>query len=317
MQDLFTNQIPLKWCHLHFEIVPYQEMSLPSYPAITIRGGLGYELKKAVCTCHQEVCDCEHVQFYRQLYEDQTGIKHESFGYIAYNRPLIIRTRHNFKRKYTKNDSYQFEMILFGKAIQKYRDIILAMRAFGLNGIGEKMEKFYIKQVQSLGAPIPVTVYHDGEWIADARVNKLSDIVFPFEKKVQKVKIQFHTPTRIQVDGRYQEKVSFDVMIENLLRRINSLLYFHQNQLLDRDVYEEILNHSKYVEEVIQSYQKVKYRRFSTRQHQEMFLHGIEGWSIVKGSEIHTLLPLLYLGQFCHIGKQTTFGFGEYSIEVW
>lgn len=316
MIDLKINEIPLQWCQLQFEIAPYEEMSLPSYPAITIRGGLGYELKNAQCTCHQDICVCEHIQFYRQLYEEQSGVKHEEYGYIAYNRPFIIRTRHNYKRTYKKTDAYTFEILLFGEAICKYRDLIVAMEAFGQKGIGEKMSKFYVKQVRSLGAPIPVTVYNDGEWIEDVHINKLSDLVLPYKKKVQKVKIQFHTPTRLQIDGIYQQQVSFEAMMENLLRRINSLLYYHQNELLDRDLYHEILERSKEVEEIIQSYNKVKYRRFSTRQHQEMFLHGIEGWSIVKGPEIHSLLPLLYLGQFCHIGKQTTFGFGEYSISI-
>lgn len=318
MKELALNEIPLKWCCLQFEIVPYEEMHLPSYPAITIRGGLGYELKKTVCECHLESCVCEHAQFYRQLYENRKGIIHDEYGYIAYNRPLIIRTRHNCKRKYTKSDTYVFEIILFGEAIQKYRDIILAMRAFGKTGIGERMDKFYIKRVKSLGAPIPVTVYEDGEWIRDVHVNKLGDMAFPFEERVRKVKIEFLTPTRLQVNGVYQETVSFEAMIENLLRRINSLLYFHQHhQLLDIQLYDAILQRAKFVEEVLQSYGKVKYRRFSTRQHQEMFLNGIEGWSIVKGPEIHDLMPLLYLGQFCHIGKQTTFGFGEYRLSVY
>jgi hypothetical protein len=53
--------------------------------------------------------------------------------------------------------------------------------------------------------------------------------------------------------------------------------------------------------------------RFSSRQNRAMTLGGVVGeWKLA--GELHELLPWLWLGQWLHVGKETTMGMGMYSL---
>ena len=58
----------------------------------------------------------------------------------------------------------------------------------------------------------------------------------------------------------------------------------------------------------------VDLERYSSRQKTKMKMGGFVGNIEYKGS-IEKFLPLIYLGSYLHIGKNTTFGLGKYIIE--
>jgi CRISPR/Cas system endoribonuclease Cas6 (RAMP superfamily) len=53
------------------------------------------------------------------------------------------------------------------------------------------------------------------------------------------------------------------------------------------------------------------WERYSNRQQQRMNMGGIVGELVYEG-ELAPFLPLLRLGMYTHIGKNTTFGLGKY-----
>jgi hypothetical protein len=54
--------------------------------------------------------------------------------------------------------------------------------------------------------------------------------------------------------------------------------------------------------------------RFSSRQNRAMTLGGVIGeWKLT--GDLHELLPWFWLGQWLHVGKETTMGMGMYSLE--
>ncbi len=56
-----------------------------------------------------------------------------------------------------------------------------------------------------------------------------------------------------------------------------------------------------------------EFRRWSNRQNDEMLLGGFVGDLKLSGN-LAPYLPLLYFGEHIHLGKQTTFGLGQYEI---
>ena len=53
--------------------------------------------------------------------------------------------------------------------------------------------------------------------------------------------------------------------------------------------------------------------RFSSRQQREMTLGGVIGeWKLA--GDLDDLLPWFWLGQWLHVGKNTTMGMGMYSL---
>jgi hypothetical protein len=55
--------------------------------------------------------------------------------------------------------------------------------------------------------------------------------------------------------------------------------------------------------------------RYSARQAKETPLGGVMGTWELKG-ELTPLLPWLWLGQWLHLGKGTTMGMGQYSLDA-
>jgi len=59
----------------------------------------------------------------------------------------------------------------------------------------------------------------------------------------------------------------------------------------------------------------VDWSRYSNRQHQKMTLGGLMGKIILTG-ELAPFVPMLYLGQWLHFGKNATFGMGRYQLAL-
>lgn len=300
---MMLETIPLQWCQLQFEIAPTEKMSIPLYPAMTIRGGLGYAMKEQL----------NHQHLYEQLFEEQEGERIEG-RYIAYNRPMIIRTGINRQKVYYKEDSYRFEMILFGPLIQAYQEIILSMESFGSAGIGKDKAPFYVKRVIAKTPGMNKIIYDDGEWIGQLAPFTWPQISTVFSKFPTKIKLDFKTPLRLKVNGAYQQDVPFTCLVENIARRVKSILHYHQGVTLPTTFVEEMTQKAMEVEEVYRRFSRKSYKRYSTRQEKTVYLDGIEGFSIVKGAALQELFPLLYIGQFLHVGKQSMFGLGQYDL---
>lgn len=82
----------------------------------------------------------------------------------------------------------------------------------------------------------------------------------------------------MKLHGKYKKVIHLEDVIDSLIRRIESLLYFHHNRNLVNDEWKE-----KWLEKVRDCHEKeaifhnVVYDRFSTRQKQKMYIDGIEG----------------------------------------
>ena len=57
------------------------------------------------------------------------------------------------------------------------------------------------------------------------------------------------------------------------------------------------------------------WRRYSSRQRQEMVLGGVVGEVALRG-ELAPFAELLAVGQWTHLGKNTSFGLGRYRLEA-
>ncbi|MEO5355608.1 MAG: CRISPR system precrRNA processing endoribonuclease RAMP protein Cas6, partial [Magnetococcus sp. XQGC-1] len=103
-----------------------------------------------------------------------------------------------------------------------------------------------------------------------------------------------------------------DLLI-TLARRISLLAEFHA----DRQLALPFAELSRQAEGVTVNgrLQWRDWTRWSSRQEQQMVLGGVVGQWSLHGLLV-PFLPLLYLGQWLHVGKNATFGLGHYRLQV-
>lgn len=134
--------------------------------------------------------------------------------------------------------------------------------------------------------------------------------------QVKEVELNFITPLTILIQKNPVEQYDFPLLIENLIRKLQSLLYFHHNkECVEPEQYAELLEQAIDIDTSYMKLEKIKENRYSTRQKQNMNLIGVKGKIRFTGN-ISLFLPLLYVGQFTHLGKHTTFGMGQYKLKI-
>lgn len=303
------STMPLTYIRLHFSIRAVDSMQLGKYPAMTIRGGLGYALRDLACECRRKQHDANCL--YAKLYEEKQGETVQG-TYIPYVRPFVIHTGVNEIHTYKKHMTYQFSLTLFGEATKAYDLFILAMQQFGKSGIGEKKSPFTVVEVTAEQLHLPQLVFHQNRLLRIPSPQRIVDQpVLPAD-----VYVRFTTPVRLQVKGKNQHVVTLPELFQNIVRRLRSLLYFHCDAYyLSEKLEATVMQHVERATIEDEDFYYVQYKRFSTRQKSMQLIDGTEG-SFYAYDLHESLVQLLLMGQVVHVGKQTVFGLGRYEVSV-
>jgi CRISPR-associated endoribonuclease Cas6 len=312
-----------KLTRLQIEIEPIEELHLPLYPANTFRGGLGYVLKDMLCEKGRKECvkQCQNSSdcSYAQLFEQIPGVKDQNGEYIPYIRPYLIQTGRNLKRVYRKGETYTFFIHLFGDWVSKFHYFIAALKTLGEIGFGKQKENFRLTRVLSEKNHWIKNVVYDGK----QDVIKHSPLEVTYEEIKQQVsginaeelKLNFFSPTYIQIEGQSVEDFHFHEMIDNMIRKYRSLMLFHHHVETNKEDFEDLLEAAIDVEKISSSVSWKSYDRYSTRQQRDIFLNGVIGEMKFKG-DVTPFLPILFLGSYIHLGKNSAFGLGQYKILI-
>jgi len=257
-----------------------------------IRGFLGSALKKYFCVREGdcEKCILKDTCIYSVVFSPK-NIKREEINISDIPRPFVI---HNIEL----NEFLNVDMILIGEKNKEYLPYFI----FAFEKIGK------LKSVETIKGTI---VYNDGRLIEDID----SEIKIPEEEiKENFIILNFITPTRIKYKGHYTENIEFHILISQLLRRIKMLNLFYGDK--DKFLFDtkKLLDNSK---NIMIKYRKIEWcdwGRYSRRQDEYMKLGGIVGEIGYEGN-FKEFSYFLRLGEYIHIGKNSTFGLGRYILK--
>ncbi len=303
----------IRYIKLHFTIEYMEDSVMPKYKASSLRGGMGEMLLRANCIRDRqcEDCDFESECLIRRIMYSRMDIQPAFMS--SGDRIGYVVECEDYREEFRRGDRTDFSLILFGKTICYFSQIINALYALGMNGLGKNKSRFSIISITN-SKRIPIMNGSDID-MSKYEVSTVSDYITFRHRQIDSGGgadlLKFQSPTSIKY--RQQEITEFDInaIVEAACRRIYMLDCFEgiESNLTSRD-YQDTLQ----IPEVLNEYHhQVSVKRYSNHKKSAMYLHGIEG-ELALDQITGDLLNILIAGELVHIGKNTSFGFGRYRI---
>lgn len=313
MDQQLARALKIRYIKLHFKVALLEDSMLPSDKVSALRGGMGEMLLRANCVrdrnCGQ--CDFERECIVRRTMYSKYDIippfvkTDDSIGYIleCENRDEI----------FYKDDILQFQLILFGKAIVYFNQFLQAFFALGMEGVGKEHARYRIESVTNSQNQSLLT--NGAVYMENYQVKTIDEYV---KYRIGRIhgtgcsnRIVFHTPLTLKYQGYFLDEYHVEAMWNAILRRIYMLECFEGMEDTVYDI--EGLTDSILPDIERQEAYHVSVWRYSSTQDRKMALSGIKGFMQLD-SIPKRLLPVFLAGELIHIGKNTSFGFGRYSV---
>ncbi len=307
-----------KFAQFKFLLRALGNIVLPPYKGSTLRGAFGNAFKKVVCITRQTACiTCllKNRCVYSYVFEtppppDSSKMKKYPFA----PHPFVIVPPLEEKRKYDTGETLCFKLVLIGKSIDFLPYFIYTFDELGKKGIGKGRGRYQLEEVKTfLHEKAEETIYSNKDKVlhSNFRTVQISDFA-SFQISPHTLHLNFITPIRLKFDERLIPTLEFHILFRNLLRRISLLSYFHCDKELNID-FKGLIEKSKRVEVKNSNLRWFDWERYSNRQKTSMMMGGLIG-SILFGGNFSEFLPYIYLGEYIHVGKGTSFGLGKYKI---
>lgn len=294
-------------------------MELPQYKGSTLRGGFGSAFRQIVCREEILLCsDCivKEVCPYALVFESMPP-PGSDWKADTIPRPFVIEPPMTSKTSFKPNEELEFTIVLFGKAIPLLPYFIAAFRQLGRNGFGKGRRSFVLTEVCCLNEsnePGDVIYQDGGQIMNNPQIIYGRALLAHLPSTCSKIKVCFETMTRIREHQSLTIDLTFQTFFRTLVRRISALFAFYHTTPWEYD-YRTMIEASSNIETESSDLQWVDWERYSQRQATSMKLGGFVGNIVFKG-DLMPFLPVIWLGQYTHVGKVTTFGLGKYQVEV-
>lgn len=292
-------------------------VALPPFAGATLRGGLGYALLRVGCVtqgrCHP--CQLGGRCVYGYIFETPVPSDSEVLSKNSHApHPFVIEPP-NGTGIYAQGDTFECRLVLVGRAIEYFPYFVVAFEDLGRRGIGRGRGRFRLEEVVGVAPGLEVPVYlGDKRRFVGGGVTLTPDDICPDESDTESVEVEFLTPARLKYADHLTTQVEFHVLVRTLLRRLSSLQYFHCGEPLEMD-FKAFIDEARTVSLESSQLRWVEQQRYSTRKEERMNLGGVVGSVGYRGA-LGPFMPLLRLGEYVHVGKQTSFGLGQMRVVV-
>jgi hypothetical protein len=336
----------LRFGVFEFVLAPGKTIVFPPFKGNVFRGALGKALKDLTCAFKSKDCkECliRDKCLYAQLFESHNTEGKSILKKVERDpHPFVIFVPDKYQLEYPENDKIRFYLTLIGSALEYISYFILAFEQIGKKGIGKNRSPFKVERVQVGGENIydpeekkvlrDFPVFKGTDFLSPENNQKFSEVLFRDGPKgllwfptpwggrrrqansnPESLKLYLESPTRIKFDGRFQKNITFDMIVRNLLRRLQLLSTFYCDgpDFVD---FTALIEKSKGVKVIDKKINWQQQMRFSYRQERNVSMGGVSGWIEFAG-DLSEFMPYLRIGEFLHIGKGTGLGLGKIKIE--
>lgn len=288
------------------------KLSIPTHSGSMLRGAFGMALRRLSCLTELpdcQLCPLKTVCPYTQLFENTDDNS---------TNPYVLRLPK--AQTVLPHHTWQFGMTLIGTATEHHKLIIKAWQEALLMGVGGGRHRAVAKliKVSNMGQ----TIFEQDKFITP-QAYTLKAPPMPTIDKPTHLGLHFITPFRLQYQGKIaHQSHQFEPkqLLINLYNRITRCQTNHDNASDWQIGYQDFHEFLADVEQLTfdSKVSPVNVNRHSSRQGRKITLFGMTGDVFITGDDkiLSRLLPLLWLGQYIHVGKSTTLGLGQYQLQI-
>lgn len=299
VRDTIPSIHRLRWT-LRFD-QPYRA---PFYLGSALRGLLGHGLRRTACVTRQKNCrGCALVDtcVYTGLFEPTARSKAQ--GPV----PYVLSVPVTKKAGFAPGEVFHFEMSLLSTQAHQLPYLVQAYRNGGRNGLGPDKVGFEVAEpalLRSLGTDQwrPISGVRDGLGPGGAAA---MDIPPP----PSRIMLEWLTPWRFKRLGHFvgPDEFRIGMLFESLLYRRFELEGRRPPKALLAQAREAVLDAEAELH-------WEDWSRYSSRQKTRMRVGGLMGRITIDSEGLAPWWPLLWFGQWLHLGKFTSMGLGRYRL---
>jgi len=300
----------LRVARFEFALRGAEDFVLPAFPGALLRSVLGAALRRVSCGLRRlacERCPARRGCAYGYLFEGFRPPQAEAMrkaDRVPHPFALAVGAQR-------ESGGLRFGVTLFGRGIEFFPHLVLAVQEMGAMGLGRPRVRFVLESVRDA----------EGKELLGSRGLDLSfrdltleEVARPNEPEAERLALCFLTPVRLKLGGRLvRQAPAFGVVAQNLVRRLGALAHFHQGLRAAWNP-QDITTRCARVKTVSGSVAWVEFSRYSARQRSELRMGGLVGQVVFAGEGLGYFLPLLRAGEWTQLGKGTSFGFGSYAV---
>ncbi|MGA2195279.1 MAG: CRISPR system precrRNA processing endoribonuclease RAMP protein Cas6 [Bryobacteraceae bacterium] len=264
-----------------------------------IRGALGMVLR-----------DTASPAAYARLFEPSSGLGRAPSGLGDWPRPFVLRAGSLDGRAIARGEPFCFDVHVFdlrAPVLEYFHD---AFAAFEAQGIGPGHGRVSLERVEQLNLDEGADEMGRPPLILNLDAN--SD---PDAARVERVCVQFLTPTELKSGGALAKRPEFAVLFGRLRDRISTLRALYGAGPLELD-FREVGRRAANVRMVHCQLQWEKGERKSGRTGQMHPLGGFTGEAEYQGP-LGEFLPWLRAARWVGVGRQTVWGKGDVRVIAW
>jgi hypothetical protein len=300
--------LQIRYIKLHFHLRITEDTKLPTNKVSALRGGMGEMLLRCNCIRDRkcEKCDFEAECIVRRTMYSKLEIKpafmqkNDSVGYVI--------ECEDYNEEFFAGDELTFNLILIGKNIVYFNQYLQAFTYLGMEGVGKYKSRYIIEAVTN--SKRNIVVEGNNVYKNNFIVQTVDEYVkYRLKANRNEDTIVFHTPTTIKYKGEIIEQIDMEAVMASIARRIYIFDCFEGIAVDKIDITGHVPN------VVSQNVHMLSVERYSSTHDEKIHLQGICGSAIIEKPD-NIALPLIYAGELLHIGKNTSFGFGRYSLST-
>lgn len=313
MMSSIPSSIP--FADIAIQIVFKGSGRLPPFRGATLRGALGYMLKKTVCHVkggHCQSCPVMAGCVYSTLFEGVAPPERTMMqNYDTIPQPFVLILPAEESDTVEAEQSWEFALRLFSAAIHQLPYLAYCFMEIGNAGLGRDQIPFEVTAVkQHLSDGSEKILYHQqSNTIGQARTDRLNGDVNEYIN-TDRLKIHYLTPVKYRYEGKLYGKPDFAPFMMAAVRRIRIMNHFYGDDLEDQVDFHEVLAAADEIELVEDQTHLTGFNRYSNRQQASMAMSGITGTAVYQG-DFELIWPVLKLAELTFVGKNTSFGFGR------